>query len=127
MKYTTNSKTAGIGCACSLITVGGLIGGIYHGFADSKGVNLDANVEHILNYGPMLISGLLGFVGGSSIVENKENLEEIIQNAPIEIREEVREHSKGCFPLTSAVVYPIMVGSVTYGGYMFGSWLGKQF
>jgi hypothetical protein len=127
MKYTTNSKTVGIGCAGSLIAVGGLVAGIYHGLADSKGINFNTGVEYTLNYGAMVISGLWGFIGGKSITNNEESLEEMIQNAPIEIREEVREHSKGCFPLVSAIINPAIVGGATYGGYVFGNWLGKQF
>jgi hypothetical protein len=127
MKYTMTPNTMAIGCAGSLITVGGFVAGVYHGLADSKGISFDAGTEYTLNYGPMALSSLFGFIGGKSIVEKEDSLEEMVQNVPIERRDKAKESAKGCFPLSSAIINPIIVGCITYGGYALGSWLGKQF
>ena len=111
----------GIGCASSLLNLGALVGGIYRGMAEAKGMPMDPTTNALIRYGPMAISGALG-ITASQVVGNDGTLDSMIEDAPFEV-------DKGCYQGCAIIAYPILGATVTAGfeyfGYLIGHTLGK--
>jgi len=123
-----NPKVQLMGCASSLICLGGLVGGIYYGMANAKGTQVDTSVAMACKYAPTVTNGLFGFLTGVVLSNDKDTLEQMIQNTPPGVDPKAGvAFAKGCGPVVSTIGCAGIAGGMTYLGYAIGNFLGSQF
>jgi hypothetical protein len=107
------------GCATSLIGLGSLIAGLYHGLADAKGTPVDPKLENMLLYGPSIVGGITFSIFAKELYENNEMLQAQISQMPYE----QRNSAIGCSAVMGGVVGCAAANGV---GYIIGNFLGKS-
>jgi hypothetical protein len=122
---------AALGCGNAIAILSGFGVGMYLGLRSSQGVTVDPFLDKVLSFGPMTLSGLIGFVGGNDIAHDERALDEVVPmpyNVPSMFREEARDQMKGCMqgcgPIMGAGISTIITGLGTAVGYYIGRQLG---
>ena len=117
-----------MGCLTSLVTLGGFVGGIYHGIADSKGIGMGNGLETMVKWAPATINGLFGLSLGPMTAEaNSEEMAYKIkaQNPYIDM-ESARNFSKAGLTLSGPVAGFGMTAGFCYLGYIIGNSIGNN-
>ena len=106
------------GCATSLVGLGSLVAGLYHGLADAKGTPIDPHLENMLLYGPSIVGGITFSIFAKELYENNDMLQAQLSQMPYE----QRGPAMGCGAIVGGVVGCGVANGV---GYFIGNWLGK--
>jgi hypothetical protein len=130
MDINMTPKKQAIGCFMGLVSLGGLVSGIYRGVAHAKGTEVNPSTANLIIYSPIVASGILGYITGSTESEEPQFLEKIVEKAPSYLdkrqAEEIARTTAGCAPFTSALGAAAITSVIECVGYGIGNWLGSQ-
>ena len=124
MRVSLSPKMQATGCVTSLINIGALVSGIYQGIYETKGIPMDPNVKSAIKYGPLVLTGMIGFAA-RRIAVNDGTIDQMVDNAPSSLDPDIARVSAGCITRLYPVINVATTAGFEYLGYVIGQSISK--